>query len=641
MIKKGILAVLTLLLLAGCRHEREKPIPEYQKGKQAPTDIEETMELLPELPGVEVGEDLSLEEETKMYLLRYARALCDKDDAKASSLEAPPEAQAVKAPILGVYYDPDGTRREGLKVADTEKNLKEKIEVLAPKLCQTGSHGYLHLLVVSYVGSFPNFGNTGFFDRKAYEPQVTGMIWEREGKIAEIDPLMALEDNRGRDGSRAYLSRKLGISDGASHNDDKIKMQIYRTIHFGERFPDRQFGNFFRGHEVLRAEDVDHALVEQRLRLIGRWFAENTKGGQITYEYDVKRGKYHNEKRTMVRSTMSTWVFNRLAYYLDDDALKKKALEPLEYYLEEYFTMGQSKAAGRLIPSTTPLPKGDLVSNRYTSAGFICAAILERDDWSRRETECRLLVDWAMGKRKDDGFMWTQWGQSQFFMPGQLLLAAAYLHEKTKDEKYKKFFESLWSTYEKPLLDFMHLARKNAIPYAPAWYTQPLAAMWLQDKKDSYREMIYHINDRVALYYEDCAERQSYWDYDGALAPTETHYGNNSVTSAALESLVDAAIVAKLDSDERRYLTYTEIIRHAVAYLLRLQWTEANTYYIEDRERVIGGLKRDLVDTRMWMDSVWHFTSALTKIQRHKLLERFEGEKNLPPAKPDLGTSAR
>ena len=70
-----------------------------------------------------------------------------------------------------------------------------------------------------------------------------------------------------------------------------------------------------------------------------------------------------------------------------------------------------------------------------------------------------------------------------------------------------------------------------------------------------------------------------------------------------------------------RYKKYQQVIRHATAFLLRLQWIPENTYYIQERERVVGGFKNDMVNTKMWMDSVWHLTSAFIKIQQHRLLE--------------------
>jgi len=104
------------------------------------------------------------------------------------------------------------------------------------------------------------------------------------------------------------------------------------------------------------------------------------------------------------------------------------------------------------------------------------------------------------------------------------------------------------------------------------------------------------------------------------LAPLPGSYGNTAITAAVLESLVDAAYVAKKSGDTTRLQKYTRIIKKTTAYLMRLQYTPANTYYIQNRERVIGGFKTDLLNTKVWMDNVWHLTSAFIKIEKDKLL---------------------
>ena len=233
----------------------------------------------------------------------------------------------------------------------------------------------------------------------------------------------------------------------------------------------------------------------------------------------------------------------------------------------------------------------------------------------------------AMGYKRDDGILWTENGSSQFFMPGQLLLAVSSAYDVTGDEKYLTFFDEVFDTYAPALMQLMHLAPETVAPYAPAWYTQPAARMYQLTGKDKYRDLIYAINDRVVLNHKRNAAWQVYEDYDGMLAPKMGSYGNNSITAAALESLVDAAITAEKAGDMERFDTYRTAIRHAVAFLLRLQFTPDNAYYMKHPERVIGGFKKDMVSTVSWMDNVWHLSSAFMKIQEAELFkERMDAQ---------------
>lgn len=565
-------------------------------------------------------QDLMLTEDSKRFMLDYARLLYNGEVDRADSLPVPEEVSALRAPIIIYAFDRDGSLRDRHRL-DGDDSAKEKLIRGIERLPRDNPDVFLHLMVVRFTGRFPNFGIRGMFDNRVFEPMVTGLVYERHGKRVEVDPLEMVIHNMGSRNTRAAIARKLGIDPRQMPNYNDLAVEIYRVIHFGEAYPDRRMTNFHRGHSVFTAEDLDHDELARRLDLIGLWYSNNVIDGEVTYEYSPARRIYRNSERTMVRSTMATWILNRLAYHLGDPELKRLGEKVISYYLDHYFNIDQSMEKGRIIPSTVPLPNGNLVQNRYTVASFIAAAILERDDHPRRAKEMEMLMDWAMSFQRDDGVMWTQWAQSQYFMPGQLLLAVSYFYDATRDEKYRAFFEKTWNAYEGPLYDMMHLGNERYIPYAPAWFTQPLAQMYLTTGDNRYRDMVYAINDRVAAFYDHNARDQVYYDYDGCLAPKLEGYGNNSVTSAALESLVDAALVARKDGDMERLETYKKVIRRTTAFLLRLQFTPENTYYMRHRDRVLGGFKRDMVDSTLWMDNVWHLASAFMKIQENRLLD--------------------
>lgn len=626
------LVLLASLALSACEPARTPPPPLPTYGPSHPLPQASCQQEQIDLPApVPLQKELVLSEPSKQGLLRYARALCNGDTAGAKGVTLPAELQSVQAPLILVYYDADGTRRTQRRV-DGEQTLADKVAQAVPQVCRGTPDGFLHLLVVSYTGRMPNFGVQGLFDNKVFEPQVTGLVLERRGRRAEVDPLEMLERNLGRTGARDFAGRRLGIQPKSFSTYNDLWIEIYRAIHFGEAYPSRQFTNFHRGHRVFTVDDLDRPELARRLALIGEWYRHNVKGGQVTYEYAPAEQETRDAKRTMVRSTMSTWILNRLAFYLNDDELKRLGDQCIDYYLQRYFQIRESLQAGSIQPSEQALPNGNLARNRYTTASFIASAILERADHARREREMAMLMEWAMGFVRDDGLMWTQFAQSQYFMPGQLLLAVAYFYEATRDEKYRTFFDRVFSAYETPLYASMHLGQGRWIPYAPAWFTQPLAKMYEVTKERRYRDMVYAINDRVAKLYEHNARHQVYYDYDGVLNPKLGFYGNNSVTAAGLESLADAALVAQLDGDARRLAAYTTVVRHTTAFLLRLQYLPENTYYIRDRPRVVGGFKRDMVNTVSWMDNVWHLTSAFIKIQERGLLP--ERAPNRGPATP-------
>jgi hypothetical protein len=612
-----ILAVLGVCCL-GC-NPRSEPRPCYQTKSRLPAEGQAAVTV--QVPaGADPLRDLVLSEEAKHYLLQFGRALCDGREQEASRLLEPAEVATLKVPLILYLFHADGGSRAHVRIDDPTLTLREKIKRAAAQICNKAQNDYLHLLVVSYSAALPNFGIKGFFDYRVYEPQVTGLAYTWKDQRAEIDPLEALEHNLNSKSSRTELARRLKLDPKTVPSLNELAVEVYRVIHFGEAYPDRQFTNYFRGHQVFTAEELTREGLEERLRWIGKWYEANVENGEVHYEYAVSQGRYHDEKRTMVRSTMAVWILNRLAEYLNNERLKTLGEQTIDYYLQAYFRLKESLAAGKIQPSAQRLPSGDEVKYRFTAASFIAAAILERQDYSKRRMAVDLLLTFAMSFKRPDGVIWTPHGQLQFFEPGQLLLAVAYAAGKTQQQGYSSFFTEVFSVYQRALEALLHLGNGLFVPYAPAWFTQPAAERFRQTHEPLLANFIFRINDRVARFYELNAHDQVYYDVDGILAPKRDSWGNTSVAAACLESITDAATTAKLVGDQARLQAYKKVIRRTVAYLLRLQYLPVNTYYLQHRERVLGGFKRDLLDTTSWMDNVWHLTSAFIKIQRNDLL---------------------
>ncbi len=609
--KRALTAVLPALLVLAACHEDPGGLVVSRASAETYT------------PAVE----LKLEPDTKKALLAYARARWRGEPGTPAGGQA---AKVGNPLVLGLF-----TRRGTLvgtwRVEDEKTNLNAKVEAaieLARKSPLKGFDGdrdkdvFLHLLPVTYTARLPNFGVKGLIKNGVFVPRVTGMLFDVDGKRTDLDPLVTLYRHLNPKLAQKWLERNSGIGEGRMNLRNDLWIEIYRVDHFGERYPDHTYGEFHRGHERFTHEQVDEAAVRASLKLVGKWYENNVIDGEVTYQYGVYSQKYMNEGRTMVRSTMAVWVLNRLATFLKDDKLRKLGEETIGFYLERYFQMEKSKAAGKVLPSPEPLSNGNRVKNRYSVAGFIAAAILERKDLDKYRAEVELLADFAMSFMREDGVFWTQFAQSQYFMPGQVMLCIMYVYEATKDPKYLKFVEKGMAAYDGPLRASMFLGDDRWGPIAPAWFTQPLTVLYRNTKDARWRDLIFLINDRVLKAYELNKAFASYYDYDGVLAPKPGFNGNNSITAAALESLVDGAWVARESGDTARYERYTDVARRTIAYLVRLQYTPANTYYVRHRSRVVGGFKKDLENNLVWMDNVWHLTSAFTKAVDYGILPK-------------------
>jgi len=572
-----------------------------------------------------IDEPIDVDETTRRYLLWYARQACGGGRGLARMVPPPGLADATR-PIIVTLFHARGERRVRRRV-DGDAPLTEKLDGVMPQVCagldEAGLRAHqIHLMVVTRTVRTPNFGFKGLFQNKLFEPQVMGVAFEAKGKRSERDPIEQVMYNHGPKSVRKALMEDLGGAPQSMSVRNDLIVEFYEVAHFAERPGDHAFTDYFRGYARLTPDQVTHDLLMSRIRLIGEWYRNNMRpDGQVTYEFSPSNRKEYDAKRTMVRSTMAVWVLNRLGAFLADDELTRLGWTGIDTYLDRYFQIEKSRAAGRIVPSPVPLKNGNLVENRYTVASFIAGAIMERADWRQHAADVELLMTYAMSKQRPDGVVWTQFANSQYFMPGQLMLMVSYAASKTGDARYLAFFDTMLGAYGGALEAQMALAPPLWVPYAPAWYTQPWAHRYLQAPDDRLRDLVFGINDRVVRHHRYNADDQRHYDYDGAMTPKRGYYGNNSVTAASLEALADAAIVARAAGDTERFARYQTAIRSITAYLLRLQFTPDNAYWVRDKKRVIGGFKTDLINQKVWMDNVWHLTSAFIKIQQNRLLD--------------------
>ena len=239
-----------------------------------------------------------LDSAQKEEILAASRAYFEGGDLKLA-----PSVAALPNPVIVTVFSTDGQLLLGKRADGSRFGLDQKLrsaidaakEDLAAVNESTAVGGgkitpantYLHLLVVGHTGRFANFGITGLFDNKVFEPRVTGLAYELDGRREEINPLEMLTRNYTPKQARAILAKRLGIAPTKMPERNDLTIEIYQADHFGERFPDREYTEYLRGHRKLDVSDVDYELLDHRLALIGNWYQNNIIDGEVTRILDL------------------------------------------------------------------------------------------------------------------------------------------------------------------------------------------------------------------------------------------------------------------------------------------------------------------------------------------------------------------
>ncbi|MBF0104381.1 MAG: hypothetical protein HQM16_03535 [Deltaproteobacteria bacterium] len=591
-----------------------------------------------------IKNSVSLSTAQKQNIIDYVRALRANKPADQRTAILP-ELEQLKNPVILFSLDYDGNLLGHARVDHNGRPLSERLKAALSEVSTQVKNSastkntpsfvkkiklfgrpkdalddFLHIQIIEYSSQSLNDGDGGLFDNRVYEPQVTGLVYQLKDKRAEITPLEAVMHNANAAVSQNYLARLLEVEPKTLAKNQDLKRELYRVIHFGEGLPDGHLTDFHRGLKIFTEDKVTSTEILNRLKLVGEWYAHNIINNEVVYEYFPSTGETRDTNRTMVRSTMAVWVLNKLAFYLNDDVLKNLGKETLHHYLEKYFNMTASLKQGRLYPSMIPTAIKETAYSRYATAGFLVMSILERGELATSQKEVALLMDWLMRFQQKDGTFVTQTPQNQFFTPGQVLLAVSRMYGATKEKKFLEFFDRSFAAYAPEIEAMMTLGNQRYTPYAPAWFTLTFFEMYQLTGDAKYRDGIFKINDRIIKYYELNARDQIYYDTDGMLIPKTGTFGNVSVTAALLESLAAAALTAKTAGDVARTNSYTAVIKKTTAYLMRLQYVPENTYGFKAKDRVIGGVKTDLIDNKTGMDNIGHLTNAFIKIHGAGLL---------------------
>jgi hypothetical protein len=148
------------------------------------------------------------------------------------------------------------------------------------------------------------------------------------------------------------------------------------------------------------------------------------------------------------------------------------------------------------------------------------------------------------------------------------------------------------------------------------WQTAAFAEAFVQTKEPAFAELVYEMNDWLCgLQYDQLDPRRLLWnggfkkwaDGNPIDAPP-------TISSAAYAvSLAEAQRTARVGTDPTRHQRYTEVLHRSLQFLVRLQYTDANTQHFEEwyRPRLIGGFHASTQDGNLRIDYAQHALSAL------------------------------
>ncbi len=346
------------------------------------------------------------------------------------------------------------------------------------------------------------------------------------------------------------------------------------------------------------------------------------RGGQWLWRINDAKGRFLHGFAPALNSVLNgdnylrqagaAFALARAARVLGEERYAARATQAVLTLLDD--TVAEdNETRHTLLPSA--------ILNRLGSAGLLVLAINELPspqpdlldkseqmcNWIRRQARadgslrCNDASD-TTGANEDDADAVNEY-------PG-LALYAVLRSQKHRPAQWKADMARKASTYYRAWWK-----EHRSMAFVP-WQTAANAEALIQTKEPVFAEFVYEMNDWLCgLQYDQLDPRRPLWNggfmkwADGRAIDAPP-----TIESAVYaEALAEARRAARAGSDATRHEHYTEVLHRCLQFLVRLQYTDANTQHFEEwyRPRLVGGFHASTQDGNLRVDYTQHALSAL------------------------------
>ncbi|MHB1426044.1 MAG: hypothetical protein ACYC3I_23015 [Gemmataceae bacterium] len=323
------------------------------------------------------------------------------------------------------------------------------------------------------------------------------------------------------------------------------------------------------------------------------------------------------EGENYLRQAGAAFALARAARFLGDERYAARATQAILTLLDgTVVDSGEPKCRHTSLPST--------ILNRLGAAGLLVLAINElpapQPDLLEKSEQ---LCNWVHRQARADGSLICNDGTPS---------AEGTAEASDDDDSINEYpglalYAVLRSQKHRPAEWKTELARKALIYYRAWWnghrnmsfvpgQTAAYSEAFVRTKEPAFAEFVYEMNDWLCKFqYEQMDPRHPMW-YGGFMkwADGKTVDAPPTISSAVYaEGLAEARRAARVGSDPARYQRYSDVLHRCLQFLVRLQYTNANTQHFAEwyRPRLVGGFHASSQDGNLRIDYAQHSLSAL------------------------------
>lgn len=427
---------------------------------------------------------------------------------------------------------------------------------------------------------------------------------EPSGEETTILPQEAiLETHTSPQDTLAELCNRASLEENCYENEDN-KFYRFTTYNFVENPT---------GKEPLTLErynTTNSNQLEESLELAANNLADSfIENGKFQYLYYPTENKY-SESYNIIRHILGTYTLIDLYKYYEDPIYLEKAEKSIEFLLE--YTVENKEMSY-------------ITYNGKTKLGSAATAILallnyqEATGTDKYDQNIEKLANFVLYMQKDDGGYKNFYPEedleetfSTVLYTGESNLALTRLFEKTGDEKYLRAIENSYEWIVE------YFERKHA-PALVSWNSMALAELYELTEDERYANLAFEMTDWLIDTKQYTEESAPYPIYEGAFIINDIDGGLECSTAAYSEGIVATYNLAASIEDQEHMEKYKESLSSAMKFMLNMQFTEENTFYMRYPENAIGGFRASPYNHKIRIDFTSHSIEALLGIIENQI----------------------
>jgi len=422
---------------------------------------------------------------------------------------------------------------------------------------------------------------------------------DNNGDNAFFKESVPISSNYDLETTLERLCIKAGLDDDA-WKDSETKIYKYDTLTFvGDR--DGKIIDLFRYNILVDVDDISNNDIYYSISSGRDWFLNNVDAETNLLEYLYYPSKdTYSSSNNHVRQLACIWAMSELDLFLGNNLSSDLIFKTLDYYLT--FKNNSENYSFLIVDN----------DNKIAYNAFIILTLVNTPTYPDRDLLLKEFADGLLAMQKDDGSYKTYFNSDKNtgvdYYPGESMLALMKLYQSTRDERYISSVEKAFSYYRS-------YWRSNKNTAFIPWHSQVYCLLYQQTEDSELADFVFEINDWLIDNHQ--IQDDMYPDKIGGFPKQNPR---NSASSY-MEGVNAAYSLAVSVNDQAHIDKYYKSIRIGARFILQTQYTENNTFYLENPVRAVGGFKASLTSNDQRNDYTQHSVMALMRIYKNNIFE--------------------